>query len=391
VQYRSFGKLNWKVSALGFGAMRLPTVCNDAGRIDEPEAIRMIRYAIDHGVNYVDTAYSYHRGSSETLVGKALKDEYRENVKLATKMPTWLVNAREDMDKYLEEQLEKLKTDIDFYLLHGLNKERWQRLERLNVAEWAEKKIDEGKFMYLGFSFHDEYDVFKHIIDSYENWTLCQVQYNYMDLEYQAGTRGIRYAASKGLAVVVMEPIAGGRLAVKPPKPIQDMWNDARVRRTQAEWALLWVWNHPEVSIALSGMSTLQQVKENVRSASHSGVNKLTREDLSLIDRVALEYKNTGFVGCTGCKYCLPCPEGVNITEIISLYNEFYMKNMNDEVKNKYWEHITPESQAKRCIACGRCQELCPQQLPINDIIRRAAWIFEQEPPKPRDSRRGHF
>jgi len=384
MEYRSFGKLNWRVSALGFGAMRLPVICNDSARIDEPEAIRMIRYAIDHGVNYVDTAYPYHRGNSEKLVGKALKDGYRENVKLATKMPTWLVNSQQDMDKYLEEQLQRLETDIDFYLLHGLTKERWQKLKALGVTNWAEKKIDDGKFKHLGFSFHDEYDAFKHIIDSYENWALCQIQYNYADAEYQAGTRGLRYAASKELAVVVMEPIAGGRLAIKPPKPVQNMWSKARVKRTQAEWALLWVWSHPEVSVALSGMSTMRQVKENVTTANRSGKNNLTREELSLVKQVTREYKKTGFIGCTSCRYCQPCPEGVNITEIISLYNEFYVKNMSDEVKTKYWEHITPESQAERCAACGKCEELCPQKLPIRDIIKRATWIFEQEPPRPR-------
>ena len=384
MKYRSFGKLNWKVSALGFGAMRLPTICNDAAKINEPEAIKMIRYAIDHGVNYVDTAYPYHGGNSETLVGKALEDGYRENVKLATKMPTWLVNSQQDMDKYLEEQLKRLKTDVDFYLLHGLNKERWQKLQAQDVIGWAEKKIDEGKFRYLGFSFHDEYDVFKNIIDGYQNWTLCQIQYNYADAEYQAGTRGLRYAASEGLAVVVMEPVAGGRLAMKPPKTIQELWAGLRVKRTQAELALLWVWNQPEVSVALSGMSTMEQVKENVRTASHSGIDKLTGEDLSFINQVALKYKEAGFIGCTACRYCLPCPEGVNITDIIAFYNEFYVKNMSDEVKAKYWEHITPESQAKRCVACGKCEELCPQRLPIRDVIRRATWIFEQEPPKPK-------
>jgi len=385
MKYRNFGKLGWRVSALGFGAMRLPITGKDAAKINEPKAIAMIRFAIDHGVNYVDTAYPYHGGNSEALVGKALEDGYRENVKLATKMPTWLVDSQQDMDKYLEEQLKRLNTDIDFYLLHGLTEERWQKLEALGVIDWAEKKMDEGKFRYLGFSFHDEYEVFKNIIDSCRHWTLCQIQYNYVDSEYQAGTKGLRYASEKGLAVVVMEPIAGGRLAIKPPKQVQDAWNQAPAARTQAEWALLWVWNQPEVSVALSGMSTMQQVKENVRTAGRSGISKLTREELSFINQVALKYKSVGFVGCTGCKYCLPCPEGVNITEIVSLYNEFYVKNMDDEVKAKYWEHITPESQAKRCAACGKCEELCPQQLPIRDILRRAVWIFEQEQPKPRE------
>ncbi len=385
---RNFGKLDWRVSALGFGAMRLPTIGNDAAKINESEANKMMRYAIDHGVNYVDTAYPYHGGNSEAFVGKALKGGYRESVKLATKMPTWLVNSQQDMDKYLEEQMQRLKTDIDFYLLHGLTKERWQKLQKLDVTGWAERKIDERKFKHVGFSFHDEYDAFKNIIDSYENWTLCQIQYNYADSEYQAGTRGLKYAASKGLAVVVMEPIAGGRLTMKPPQAIQDMWSMARIRRTQAEWALLWVWNHPEVSVALSGMSTMQQVKENVETASQSDIGKLTREELSFIEQIAREYKKAGFIGCTACRYCSPCPEGVNITEIISLYNEFYIRSMSDEVKAKYWEHITPESQAKKCVACGKCEELCPQQLPIRDIIKRATWIFEQEPPKPKkDSR----
>jgi predicted aldo/keto reductase-like oxidoreductase len=307
MKYRNFGKLRWKVSALGFGAMRLPIIGNDAAKINEPEAIRMIRYAIDHGVNYVDTAYPYHGGNGETLVGKALKDGYREKVKLATKMPTWLVNSKQDMDRYFEEQLKRLGTNVDFYLLHGLNRERWQKLEALGVIDWAEKKMGQGGFGHLGFSFHDEYDVFENIVDSYENWTLCQIQYNYVDVRYQAGTRGLKYAASKGLAVVVMEPIAGGRLAVKPPKPIQEIWDKARVKRTGAEWALLWVWNHPEVSVALSGMSNMQQVKENVRTANNSGINKLTKEELSFINRARLEYKNVGFIGCTGCRYCLPC------------------------------------------------------------------------------------
>ena len=380
MKYRRFGKLDWKVSALGFGAMRLPIIGNDAAKIDESEAIKMIRFAIDHGVNYIDTAYPYHRGNGEILVGKALQDGYKEKVKLATKMPAWLVSSCQDMDKYLDEQLGRLKTDhVDFYLLHGLNDERWQKLKELNVLEWAEQKIEKGKFDHLGFSFHDDYSVFRKIIDDYDDWTLCQIQYNYMDTAYQAGTKGLKYAASKGLAVVVMEPIAGGRLAIKPQKEIQTIWNEANIKRTPAEWALLWVWNQPEVSVTLSGMSTLDQVKENIKSANHSGCGVLSRKELDLVNRVAEKYRQHGFVGCTGCRYCLPCPEGVNIPEIMSLYNEFYVKDRDDAVKKKYWEHVTPESQAKKCVRCGKCEELCPQQLPVREILSRAAMIFEQE------------
>ncbi len=379
MKYRDFRSMDWKVSALGFGAMRLPITGNDAANINEPEAIRMIRYAIDNGVNYVDTAYPYHRGNSEFVVGKALENGYREKVKLATKMPTWLVKSQEDMDKYLDEQLNKLKTkQIDFYLLHGLDGERWQKLSKLDVVKWLEKKQDEKKIAHACFSFHDEYPAFKKIIDSYDGWTLCQIHYNYMDADYQAGTKGLKYAASRGLAVVIMEPIAGGRLAMKQPAEIEAVWNKAETKRSPAEWALQWVWNQPEVTVVLSGMSTMEQVKENVVSADRSGPGTLTAKEMQIINEVGAKYKEFGFIGCTGCRYCMPCPEGVNIPEIISLYNEYFMKDKNDEVKKKYWEHITPESQAKRCARCGKCEELCPQKLTIREVLSRAHWIFEQ-------------
>ncbi|MCJ7505095.1 aldo/keto reductase [Candidatus Bathyarchaeota archaeon] len=378
-KYRRFGKLNWEVSALGFGAMRLPIIDGDPAKIDQPTAIRMIRYAIDHGVNYVDTAYVYHRGTSETLVGKSLQDGYREKVRLATKMPTWLVNSQQDMDKYLDEQLARLQTDhIDFYLLHGLNKDRWPKVKQLGVIGWAEKKMEEGKIGRLGFSFHDEYSVFKEIIDSYEGCTFCQIQFNYTDADYQAGTKGLKYAASKGLAVVVMEPIAGGKLAVKPPKEVQAIWDKANIKSTPAKLALQWVWNHPEVSVVLSGMSTLEQVMENLESADDSEPGVLTKEELDVINQIAQKYKESGYIGCTGCKYCMPCPQGVNIPEIIALYNEFYVRGRDDEVKKKYRENITPETNAKKCVKCGTCETLCPQQLPIRNILRGATFAFEQ-------------
>jgi len=359
--------------------MRLPIIGNDASKINEDEAMKMIRYAIDKGVNYVDTAFVYHRGNSETFLGKVLLNGYREKIKLATKMPTWQVKSEHDMDACLDEQLNRLNVDhVDFYLLHGLTGERFQKLKELNVLEWAEKKMDERKFMYLGFSFHDEYEAFKKIIDSYDGWTMCQIQYNYLDANYQAGTKGLKYAASKGLAVVVMEPIAGGRLAFKPPPQIQKIWDSAEAKRSLAQWALLWVWNHPDVSVVLSGMSAMQQVTENVESAELSGPDALSKKELQLITKVAKKYRQLGFVGCSGCRYCLPCPEGVAIPDIISLYNEYYVHSDRDEIKKKYWEHITPESQAKRCKRCGNCEKLCPQQLPIREIMSRAAMILEQ-------------
>ncbi len=377
MKYRTFGRLDWKASALGFGAMRLPYLEGDTSKIDEPLAIEMIRYAIDHGVNYVDTAYGYHGGNSERLVGKALKDGYRERVKLATKMPTWIVNSQADMDRYLDEQLGKLQTDrIDFYLLHGLRKARWPTMLENDVFGWAEKAKEEGKIRHLGFSFHDDYDLFKEIVDAYDGWTLCQIQYNYMDTEYQAGTKGLKYAASKGLAVVVMEPIQGGRLAVPPPPEIQAIWDEAPVKRTPAEWALQWVWNQPEVSVVLSGMSTMQHVVENVESASRSSPEILTSKDLELIERVKQMYKEVGFIGCTECRYCVPCPQGVAIPEIFALYNQYY-STRDDSVKAKYSEQLVAENRASRCAECGQCEELCPQQLPIRSLMRGAARTFE--------------
>lgn len=382
MKYRPFGRLDWQSSVLGFGAMRLPIIGNDAAKINEPEATRMIRYAIDHGLNYVDTAYVYHRGTSEGFLSRALRDGYRERIKLATKLPSWKIETHEDMDKRLSEQLTRLQIDnVDFYLLHGLDNERWERLTRLNVLDWAERKMREGKFKYLGFSFHDDVETFKSIVDAYDNWTLAQIMYNYMDENYQAGTEGLKYAAKKGLAVVVMEPVAGGRLAVRPADSIQNIWDEADIRRTPAEWALRWVWNHPEVSVVLSGMSTMEQVVENVKNADKAQPDSLTPKELDLISRVRQKYKESGFVGCTACRYCQPCPQGVKIPEIIALYNEFYVKNRDDAIKTKYWEHISPESQAKRCQRCGECEKLCPQKLPLREILGRVAMLFEMEPP----------
>ena len=383
MRYRRFGRLNWMASALGFGAMRLPIIDNDRAKVNEVEAIRMIRYAIDHGVNYIDTAYPYHRGNSEIVVGKALQDGYRERVRIATKMPIWMVNSQEDMDRFLDEQLKRLQTEnVDFYLLHGLNSERWSKLRDLKVFEWAEKTLADGGIQHLGFSFHDEYNVFKDIIDGYDGWTLCQIQYNYLDEEYQAGRKGLQYAASKGLAVIVMEPIAGGMLAITPPKEIQAIWDTAEVKKTPAEWALRWVWNQPEVSVVLSGMSAMTQVIENVESANRSAPNTLTEKELELISGVRQKYQTYGLIGCTGCRYCTPCPHGVEIPDIFTLYNEHYTKRLDskarEEVVNKYRESVPPEGRAKNCAKCGECEDKCPQKLPIRNLLQDAASTFER-------------
>ena len=273
MRYRTFGKLDWRPSALGFGAMRLPTIDGDPARIDEPEATRMIRHAIDRGVNYVDTAWPYHRSTSEPFLGRALRDGYRQRVKLATKLPCWLVKEAADFDRFLAEQLRRLQTEqVDFYLLHALDAERWAAMRDLGVLDWAEQAMADGRIGHLGFSFHDKYEAFQGIVDAYDGWTFCQIQYNYMDEQEQAGVRGLNYAVDKGLAVVVMEPLRGGMLAGDVPDPVQAIWDAAPVQRSAADWALQWLWNQPAVSLVLSGMSTMAQVEQNLASAEQSAV-----------------------------------------------------------------------------------------------------------------------
>lgn len=366
MQYRKFGKLDWEVSALGFGAMRLPTLDGDTAKIDEPEATRMLRYAIDQGVNYVDTAYPYHGGQSEIFVGKALKDGYREKVKLATKMPSWLVNEAADFDKLLNEQLEKLQTDhIDFYLLHALKEEWWEKYKELDVMEWADKAIADGRIGHLGFSFHDKYPVFQQIVDEYDKWTFCQIQYNYMDIENQAGTQGLQYAAEKGLAVVVMEPLLGGKL-VNPPNPIQKIWDTAPNQREPVDWALQWLWNQPEVAVILSGMSTMEQAEQNLVSANASGVGILSMEaDLQLFDEVRIKYQELSPIDCTACEYCLPCTEGIDIPRNLQIYNQGIMYQDIDGARHAY-TFIPEEARANLCIQCLDCEQVCPQNIPIS-------------------------
>jgi predicted aldo/keto reductase-like oxidoreductase len=372
MQYRQFGKLDFQVSALGFGAMRLPTKDDE---IEVVEATEMLHYAIDNGVNYVDTAYPYHGGSSETFLGDALKGGYRDKVKLATKMPSWEIKTADDFDKYLDIQLGRLQVDhVDFYLLHGLNKERWPKLRDLGVREWAEKAIAAGRFRHLAFSFHDDYDTFEQIVDEYD-WPMCQIQYNYMDVENQAGTKGLRYAASKGIAVVIMEPLLGGKL-VGPPPSIQAMWDSAATERTPVEWALRWLWNQPEVSVVLSGMSAMPQVKENVALAEASGIGTVSADELALHDQVRAKYQELTAIPCTNCGYCMPCPQGVDIPGNFGTYNEGIMYDKPDAARGQYgWWKFAYEEQgildhdvrAAQCIQCGECQDKCPQGIPISE------------------------
>lgn len=363
VKYRSFGNLDWQVSALGFGCMRLPTK-NGREAIEEREATRMVRAAIEGGVNYLDTGYSYHGGNSEPFVGRVLEDGYRERVRVATKMPSWKIAAWDDFDQYLGEQCERLRmAHVDFYLLHGLNRERWDKLRKLGVLEWAEGAAAEGRIGYLGFSFHDKYEVFKEIVDAHD-WTFCQIQYNYMDIENQAGRKGLNYAASKGMAVVVMEPLLGGRL-VAPPKPVRDIWKEAPTERTPAAWGLQWLWNQPEVSAVLSGMSTMEQVKENVATAGRSGVGTLSDEEVSIVQRVREAYEELCPIPCTQCNYCMPCPHGVDIPRNLEIYNEGIMYEKPESARRSYG-FLEEDKRASACTACLECEDQCPQGIAVS-------------------------
>lgn len=367
MQYRTFGKLDWKVSALGFGAMRLPTVDGKAGNIDQAKVDAMIHRAIEAGVNYFDTAYVYHEQQSEVALGKSLAGGLRDKVRVATKSPVWLINEPGDFDRLLDVQLKRLQTDhIDFYLLHALNRSSWiDRVLKHDVIKHAAAAKADGRIRQLGFSFHDNLETFKTIVDHYDKWDFCQIQYNYMDSTVQAGTEGLKYAAAKGLGVVIMEPLLGGKLALDLPAT-RPLWQSASHTATPADWALQWLWNQPEVSVVLSGMSTLEQVEQNIASASASGVGTLTAADLALVDKVRAVINSLSPIPCTRCEYCLPCPNGVNIPRNFDAYNKALLYDALADSRNEYKYWISDKEKAELCIQCDECLSKCPQQIPIS-------------------------
>ncbi|AKB78363.1 Aldo/keto reductase [Methanosarcina horonobensis HB-1 = JCM 15518] len=375
--YRKLGNTGEKVSILGYGCMRLPVLDGNPEKIDEKKATDLLRYAIDHGVNYVDAAYSYHGGMGEVFLGKALADGYREKVHLATKLSCKRVNCKEDMDRFLNEQLGKLRTDcIDFYLLHAVKKSYWEKMKKFGVIEFLEKARTSGKIKYTGFSFHDDLEVFKEVADAYV-WDLCQFQFNYLDEDFQAGIEGLKYAAEKGFAVVIMEPLRGGNLASKVPEEAKKLWDKAETKRTPAEWAFRYLWNYPEISVVLSGMSETEHLKENLRTAEEGYPNSLSAEEKSLISEVSNIYKSRIRVNCTGCKYCMPCPMGVNIPRNLSYLNDIFMLDDVGNARFQYGVLLLPEEKAGNCIECGECEEVCPQNIKIREMLREVREFME--------------
>ncbi len=379
--YRTVPKNGDKLSILGFGCMRLPMT--KEGKIDEPRATRQVRDAIDRGINYLDTAWPYHAGESENFLGRALTEGYRDKVKIATKLPSWMIKSREDMDTYLNAQLEKLQTDhIDYYLLHGLTGDQWDRLDSLNVTNFLDKAKADGRIVNPGFSFHGVLDDFKRIVDAY-SWEFCQIQYNFLDEQNQAGTEGLEYAASKNLGVVIMEPLRGGNIGLpEPPPDVVAIWKKAEKTRTPVEWALRWVWNHPEVTVVLSGMNEEAHIEENLAIAEQALPHSLTEDELKLVEEAGRKYRILMKVGCTGCGYCLPCPSNVAIPRCFELYNNMHMFSNVEQAKFSYAVSIGglfsgTTSYASQCVRCEECLEKCPQHIEIPDFLEMVAEEME--------------
>jgi len=389
MKYRKFGSTGFKVSALGLGCMRLPTKKLMPLQVDMPKSIKLIKSAVDKGINYIDTAWVYHLGASEKIIGSALQDGYRKNVHLVTKSPLFLVNKAEDFNKFLNKQLKKMQIDyIDTYLFHAMNKSGLEKLKKYNLIDKMIKAKKDGKIKYIGFSFHDTLPVFKEIVDFY-HWDVVQIQYNYMDTAIQATTEGLKYAAGKGMAVVIMEPLKGGKLA-NPPAEAWEVMERSKIKRSPVDWALQYLWNLPEVSVVLSGMSNLQMLNENCDSAGRSGVSSLHEEDLNIIDDLIKIYRKKILVPCTSCKYCLPCPSGVNIPQNFAILNNVALEKSNvrkwlhkrDYKKmansQKKLDKEKSNGNASLCINCGICLEKCPQEINIPDELKNVHLILKK-------------
>lgn len=369
--YREVPKNGDKLSALGYGCMRLP----GRGRsINEKLAEKQILHALERGVNYFDTAYPYHSGRSESFLGKLFSQNgLRDRVRIATKLPHWSTNTSEEMDGILDEQLVKLRTDhIDYYLIHALTGELWESAKKKGVITFLDDALKSGKIRNAGFSFHGLADEFTGIVDDYD-WTFCQIQYNFLDTKNQAGTAGLKYASSKDMSVMIMEPLRGGNLAKTPPPSVKDIWSKADHKRTPAEWSLRWIWNHPEVTVVLSGMNNDHHIAENLRIAEEALPHSLSEKEVKLVEEAAGEFRKVMKVGCTGCQYCMPCPAGVNIPSCFDWYNSRHA--FRDKAAKMMYVFqnggIVTEKPtlASRCVQCEKCLEKCPQHLPIPDLL----------------------
>lgn len=385
IPLRTLGKTGLSVSTLGFGCMRLPILDGDNGKIDIPQATAMVRKAIDAGVNYIDTAWPYHgtnfpeAGNSEPFVAQALRDGYREKVSIATKLPVWKIQTRQDMDRVLDEQLKRLDTHhIDVYLIHNLNANHWPKVRDLDVFSFLDEAVKDGRIGHPGFSFHDNLVLFKEIVDSYD-WQVAQIQYNYLDTAYQAGTEGLGIASDKGLGIVVMEPLRGGFLIRNIPESLQAVLREHRPDWTLADWALRWVFSESRIGTVLSGMSEMAHTEENLRIAA--AANEFTSDDREVLEKVRSWFANHMAVPCTACGYCLPCPKGVAIPDVFTYFNEYHLADtdrQHQRGKGMYRGSLRPEQRAEACIGCKTCESRCPQGLPIADNMKKVADTFAE-------------
>lgn len=371
-----------EVSILGFGCMRFYRedgsldMMSTEKPIDEKLSRYLIDQAIERGVNYFDTAYTYLGGMSELLLGKHFYQGKREKVLIATKLPTWLMQKPEDFETYLNDQLKRLKTDrIDCYLLHSLNGPMWRKVFELGVLPFLQKAKESGKVRAVGFSFHDLFCEFEPILEAFD-WDFCQLQMNYLDTEYQAGLKGIKKAKEKGMGVIAMEPLLGGKLATQLPLQAKQIIDQAEPKRSPAEWALRWVWNMPEISLLLSGMNAQDQLDENCRIADDVMPSLMTKQELEVIEKVKSLFQERIRIHCAACAYCMPCPSGVAIPLVFSTYNEAF--RFDDPTPLiRYYKGLPEEIKASRCIECGQCESKCPHQLLIRKYLQEARDYFE--------------
>ncbi len=380
MQYRLDPKSGNQLSVLGYGCMRFT---RRGKNIDQEKAEKEMAYAIEQGVNYFDTAYIYP--GNEVAVGKFLAKGYRDKVYLATKLPHYLVKSLEDADRIFEEELERLQTDhIDYYLMHMLTDiKSWERLCELGIKEWIQKRKDAGQIRQVGYSYHGGTAGFLEIIDSYD-WDFCQIQFNYMDERTQGGVEGLRRAAELGIPVIIMEPLRGGRLAGGLPEGAKKVFKKADESKSPVEWALRWIWNYPEVTTVLSGMNDMTQIEENVRIASTASAGSLTEEELEVFSRAKEEINRTLKVNCTGCRYCVPCPAGVDIPTCFRCYNVRFSDGWFNGLR-EYFMCTTlraKKTNASLCVKCGKCESHCPQSIPIRKELENVTKTMEGIPYK---------